>query len=322
MQARAVGAKLSAVESAHGIVGYTDVQAGLEKASEAKAAADESKGQTLEEIAVVVEEINAQIRAQKGKLAPQIKELRALRAQYQELEAEYIDKKVRGREREERREEQMGADVWGLSSARSGALPHAPASTLDGAARRPAHTLSPLVPHFCFSLPFVCPVQSSYENTAVGLDAELSKLQEEVGAYEEDIAKEESRYHYLNSLSQILDVSASRARSEAAGSTRIGDAYAARMRAQEEQTKDLRAQQRLVKENHDRNAGQIHLYKDLHRLLKCKVRARAASARRARRARCARSRRSRTVQSRRACRRWIASGASLKRATTMRSSAR
>lgn len=117
-----------------------------------------------------------------------------------------------------------------------------------------------------------------YENTAVGLDSELSKLQEEVSAYEDDIAKEESRYHYLNSLQNILAVSASRAQAEASGTTRVAAAYAARLREQEEQTKELRAQQRTVKESHDRNAGQIHLFKDLHRLLKCKVR-RARSAR-------------------------------------------
>jgi len=204
-QATSVGAKLSAAESAKGVSGYFALQSGLEKASEAKALADEAKGQTLEDISAVVDEINDEIKTRKNKLAPQIKDLRTLRAKYQELETEYSEKK------------------------------------------------------------------GTYENTAVGLDSEMSKLQEEVSAYEEDIAKEETRFHYLHSLSQIISVSASRAKAEAAGSTRIAEAYAARLRAQEEQTKELRIEQKRVKEAHDRNAGQIHLFKDLHHLLECKV---------------------------------------------------
>jgi len=204
-QARSVGAKLQEVEEAKGIRGYAETQLGLQKVSESKAAADEAKGQTLEEISQVVDEINEQIKARKNRLAPQIKELRALRAKYQELESEYLEKR------------------------------------------------------------------SVYENTAVSLDSEMSKLHEEVAAYEEDIAKEETRYHYLHALRTIVDVAASRAKAEASGATRTSEAYQARMRVQEEETKNLRAQQKAVKESHDKNVGQISVYKDLHKLLKCKL---------------------------------------------------
>lgn len=198
--------------------------------SENKAAVDEAKGQALEEISQVVDEINEQIKARKNRLAPQIKELRALRARYQELESEYLEKKA------------------------------------------------------------------IYENTAVGLDAELSKLHEEVAAYEEDIHKEESRYHYLHALGSIVAVSASRAKGEAAGASAVSEAYSARLRQQEEQTKELRARQKAVKESHDKNVGQLTLYKDLQRLLKCKVRA----SERAREARTehARTRTARTLRAR------------------------
>jgi len=204
-QARAVGAKLQEVEAAKGIQGYAETQMGLQKVSETKAAADEAKGQTLEEISQVVDEINEQIKARKNRLAPQIKELRALRAKYQELEAEYLEKKA------------------------------------------------------------------VYENTAVGLDSERSKLYEEVVGYEDDIAKEESRFHYLAALTAIVDVAAARAKKEAAGATRVAEGYQQRLKAQEDQTKELRGKQRAVKESHDKNVGQLQVYKDLHKLLKCKA---------------------------------------------------
>ncbi|KAJ1624487.1 hypothetical protein T492DRAFT_266666 [Pavlovales sp. CCMP2436] len=65
-QATSVGAKLSAAESAKGVSGYFALQSGLEKASEALA--DEAKGQTLEDISAVVDEINDEIKTRKNKL--------------------------------------------------------------------------------------------------------------------------------------------------------------------------------------------------------------------------------------------------------------
>jgi intraflagellar transport protein 81 len=124
-QARAVGASLARAEGARGIDGYSAVQSQLDKESDAKAAADEAKGQSLEQISQLVDEINEQIRSRKNRLAPQIKELRALRASSQEVESEHLEKK-------------------GL-----------------------------------------------HDSAAVSLEAELSKLQEEVSVYEDDLAKEE-----------------------------------------------------------------------------------------------------------------------------------
>jgi hypothetical protein len=80
-----------------------------------------------------------------------------------------------------------------------------------------------------------------------------------------------SRFHYLNSLGTILNVSHSRARAEAAGSTRVAEGYALKLKAQEETSKELRMQQKAVKESFDRNSGQLHVYKDLEKLLHCKV---------------------------------------------------
>jgi intraflagellar transport protein 81 len=65
----------------------------LDKVSSQKAQLDEAKGQTLEQISVVVEEINSQIRAKKAQLQPQIKELQALRDEHRELSGRHAERK-------------------------------------------------------------------------------------------------------------------------------------------------------------------------------------------------------------------------------------
>jgi intraflagellar transport protein 81 len=86
---------------------FQDTQEKLEEVSTMKGEMDEEKGKTLEEISKVVTEISLMIKVrlppvqmmtlsqeQKAKLAPQIKELRAIRSQFQELETQYNEKKA------------------------------------------------------------------------------------------------------------------------------------------------------------------------------------------------------------------------------------
>lgn len=61
--------------------------------SKAKGTIDEEKGNTLEEISEFVAKINTAIKERKGKLAPQIKELREMRQKFQDLEAKHDEKK-------------------------------------------------------------------------------------------------------------------------------------------------------------------------------------------------------------------------------------
>jgi hypothetical protein len=58
------------------------VATGIEQVSEAKSAADEAKGATLEEISRTVEAINIKIADRKLRLAPHIKRLRQMRQAY------------------------------------------------------------------------------------------------------------------------------------------------------------------------------------------------------------------------------------------------
>ena len=88
-----LGDFLAKLESERGISGYTETQTRLEKLSKETAQLDQTKGKTLEEISNIVTDINVALNARKNKLAPQIKELRAVRQRYQELEATYVDQK-------------------------------------------------------------------------------------------------------------------------------------------------------------------------------------------------------------------------------------
>ena len=64
--------------------------------------------------------------------------------------------------------------------------------------------------------------------------------------------------------------------------TSYKELYANKIKEQEAASKELRERQKHIKENHAPNAAQVKLFKDLHKLLRCKLdmqgRARAENA--------------------------------------------
>jgi len=60
------------MEEAHGVEGYVETQAGLEKISEQKATVDEGKKGMLDEISQTVAGITAKIKERQAELAPRI----------------------------------------------------------------------------------------------------------------------------------------------------------------------------------------------------------------------------------------------------------
>jgi len=82
------------IEEKHGVKGYMQTQEALVQVSRAGASTDQLKGKTLEEISAIVQNINVMLKERKNRLAPQIKELRNVRQQYQELEQIYNEKKA------------------------------------------------------------------------------------------------------------------------------------------------------------------------------------------------------------------------------------
>jgi len=81
------------LEEARGVKGFERTQQAMEEISTNKSEIDEDKGKTLEEISIIVTQINNTIKERKNFLAPQIKQLRVLRQQFQETESEHNEKK-------------------------------------------------------------------------------------------------------------------------------------------------------------------------------------------------------------------------------------
>merc|ERR1711907_809103 len=80
-------------EQEKGVSGYQNTEKELQEISKKKTNTDREKGQTLEEISKIVTDINIALKDRKNKLAPQIKELRSVRQQFQELEQFYLKHK-------------------------------------------------------------------------------------------------------------------------------------------------------------------------------------------------------------------------------------
>jgi len=202
-------------EQKAGVEGFTETVKQLEQVSEQTATLNETKGKTLEEISKIVTDINQALKERKNKLAPQIKELRAVRQRYQELEQEYLEKKA------------------------------------------------------------------VYENTAVGLETERIKLEQECSAHQEDCLREESRYHYLHCLLGIADAHYERVQQEMKFEKNEGrllrdfrcykDLYQEKLERQERLSKELRKQKKAITENEGGNLEQRQMFTDLRKLLNCKL---------------------------------------------------
>merc|ERR1712054_559048 len=80
-------------EAEKGVAGYQNTEKELQEISQKKTTTDREKGQTLEESSRTVTDINIALKDRKNKLAPQIKELRSVRQQFQELEQFYLKHK-------------------------------------------------------------------------------------------------------------------------------------------------------------------------------------------------------------------------------------
>ena len=142
---------LRRLEEKKGVTGYTSVQSDLEKVSALKARIDESKGATLNEISRIVEDINRAIKDKKAKLAPAIQALRAMRQEFSDVEAGWLQEKARyesvasGLEAEklalEREADAAQAEAHGEDSRRAmlGAMAEAAQAQLERAREEQAY---------------------------------------------------------------------------------------------------------------------------------------------------------------------------------------
>ena len=97
-----------------------------------------------------------------------------------------------------------------------------------------------------------------------------------------EAAHEESNVYYYESLGQIETVKLQRSNDERAGRFRrtlpdgtqvrsYKELYAYKIKQQDAASKELRDRQKRIKENQGPNAKQVKMFKDLHKLLRCKV---------------------------------------------------
>jgi intraflagellar transport protein 81 len=77
------------LERERGVEGYSATQANLESVSAAQADLNLAKGATLEQISRMVDTITANIKAKRSKLQPLIRDLKAVRQDYDEVEADF-----------------------------------------------------------------------------------------------------------------------------------------------------------------------------------------------------------------------------------------
>eukprot|EP01012_Entosiphon_sulcatum_P013707 TRINITY_DN1889_c0_g1_i1.p1 TRINITY_DN1889_c0_g1~~TRINITY_DN1889_c0_g1_i1.p1 ORF type:complete len:725 (+),score=205.41 TRINITY_DN1889_c0_g1_i1:117-2291(+) len=123
--------------------------------------------------------------------------------------------------------------------------------------------------------------KETYESIQHELEAEISKLQQEVDLYSQECHENESLYHRLNCQATIYEVANKRVQDEKEfrANTRK---YSERFRSNHEMfehtiadleriSKDLRERKREIEENHDANLQQMAWFKNLKRLLECKI---------------------------------------------------
>eukprot|EP01004_Peranema_trichophorum_P001549 NODE_1189_length_2080_cov_32.364333_g1001_i0.p1 GENE.NODE_1189_length_2080_cov_32.364333_g1001_i0~~NODE_1189_length_2080_cov_32.364333_g1001_i0.p1 ORF type:complete len:454 (+),score=122.11 NODE_1189_length_2080_cov_32.364333_g1001_i0:569-1930(+) len=120
-----------------------------------------------------------------------------------------------------------------------------------------------------------------YETAQHELEDDLGKLQSEVDSYNHECHVSESMYHRLNSQILIAEVEQRRITDEKefkTGVRKMNDqykTYAERLEAQIQQletlSKDLRERKKDIEENHESNLQQMKWFRDLHKLLECKI---------------------------------------------------
>uniref|UniRef100_A0A1A8R7I7 Intraflagellar transport protein 81 homolog n=2 Tax=Nothobranchius TaxID=28779 RepID=A0A1A8R7I7_9TELE len=123
--------------------------------------------------------------------------------------------------------------------------------------------------------------KAQYESCAAGLESNRSKLEQEVKSLREEVAQKENRYHYINSMLEIIEMQMQRAAEETKlyvssdpleKKKAIREVYMKNIAEQELLGKKLREEQKMVKENHAANMEQVEMWRDLQQLMECKRR--------------------------------------------------
>lgn len=124
--------------------------------------------------------------------------------------------------------------------------------------------------------------KNTYEKVAVGLEMEKQALEKQANELQDECLREESRYHYLNSLIVLAKLKLERAEQEKKwrnGSDRmmrdfscLKDLYTHKIVQQDQLTKQLRTSKNSLQESSSVMSNQKTLFRDLAALLDLKLR--------------------------------------------------
>lgn len=125
--------------------------------------------------------------------------------------------------------------------------------------------------------------KANYDKVCANLETGKAKVETEVRAYREELMQEESRYHYLNTMTQLMRVQDKRIKDEVQlyihqNNTNDGkkqkplrDIFTKQAQEAQYLEKVLKDKQKMVADNHESNMCQLDMWRDLSVLMKCKV---------------------------------------------------
>jgi len=119
--------------------------------------------------------------------------------------------------------------------------------------------------------------KTQYDGTAAGLESNRAQLEQTVSALKEECFQGESRFHYYQSMCKILQTKIDRAVQEEkyyqTGDKRQSyrERFNKKIQEQENLTRILREKQKDVKQNHESEAEQANMWRDLEKIMKCKL---------------------------------------------------
>jgi len=123
--------------------------------------------------------------------------------------------------------------------------------------------------------------KANYDKVHSSMDSSKSKVESEVRGYREEVHAHESRFHYLNIMSQVHKVQEASIKDEtAAYVSRAGpaekkkqfrDIYTKKVKDQQNVGKHLVEKEKMVRTSHDDNMKLLDMWRDLSVLMKCKA---------------------------------------------------
>ena len=124
--------------------------------------------------------------------------------------------------------------------------------------------------------------KNAYETKLAGLESNMSKLDQEVRTLKEEASAEESRYHFLQGTTKILQAQRQKVQDELKVYTAASGGGGEKKKSQrellqkrvteaEKAGKELREQQKQIREQHGTGLNQMKMWQDLLAVMEAKL---------------------------------------------------